>query len=60
MKNISELECNSFVCFTVDKVNGREPGKQQRKGVNRTRRKLFVVAANFNIFERFKIKRPPK
>ena len=64
MKNISEMECNSFVCFTVDKENGREPAKQQRKGVNRTRRSAFVVpflvAANFSIFERFKIKRPPK
>ena len=32
VKNISEIEWNSFVCFTVDKENGREPAKQQRKG----------------------------
>ena len=25
---------NIFVCFTVDKENGREPAKQQRKGKN--------------------------
>ena len=37
VKNISEMEWNSFVCFTVDKENGREPAKQQRKGINRTR-----------------------
>ena len=42
MKNISEMEWNSFVCFTVDKENGRERAKQQRKGKNRTRRKLFM------------------
>ena len=40
-KNISEIEWNSFVCFTVDKENGREPAKQQRKRKNRTRRKLL-------------------
>ena len=33
VKNISEMEWNSFVCFTVDKENGREPAKQQRKGI---------------------------
>ena len=32
VKNISEMERNIFVCFTVDKENGREPVKQQRKG----------------------------
>ena len=42
VKNISEMEWNSFVCFTVDKENGREPVKQQRKGTNRTRRKLLL------------------
>ena len=41
VKNISEIEGNSFVYFTVDKENGREPAKQQRKGKNRTRRKLL-------------------
>ena len=33
---------NSFVCFTVDKENCGEPAKQQRKGKNRTRRKLML------------------
>ena len=42
VKNISEMEWNSFVCFTVDKKNSREPAKQQRKGINRTRRKLLL------------------
>ena len=42
VKNISEVEWNSFVCFTVDKENGREPAKQQRKGKNRTSRKLLL------------------
>ena len=42
VKNISKMEWNSLVCFTVDTENGREPAKQQRKGINRTRRKLFV------------------
>ena len=36
------MEWNSFVCFTVDKENGREPAKQQWKGKNRTRRKLLL------------------
>ena len=27
VKNISQMEWNSFVCFTVDKENGREPAK---------------------------------
>ena len=42
MKNISEMEWNNFVSFSVDKENGREPAKQQRKGKNRTRRKLLM------------------
>ena len=42
VKNISEMEWNSFVCFTVDKENCGEPVKQQRKGKNRTRRKLML------------------
>ena len=36
VKNISEMEWNSFVCFTVDKENGRDPAKQHRKGINKT------------------------
>ena len=42
VKNISEMEWNSFVCFTVDKENCGEPAKQQRKGKNKTRRKLML------------------
>ena len=42
VKNISEMEWNSFVCFTVDKENGRKSAKQQRKGINRKRRKLLL------------------
>ena len=42
VKNFSEMEWNSFVCFTVDEKNGRESAKQQRKGKNRTRRKLLL------------------
>ena len=42
VKNISEMEWNSFVCFRVDKGNGREPVKQLRKGKNRMRRKLLL------------------
>ena len=42
VKNISEMEWNSFVCSTVDKENGREQAKQQRKGMNRTRRKILL------------------
>ena len=38
VKNISEMEWNCFVCFTVDKENRGEPVKQQRKGKNRTTR----------------------
>ena len=34
VKNISEMEWNSFVCFTVDEENCGEPAKQQRKGKN--------------------------
>ena len=36
VKNISEMEWNSFVSFTVHKENGREPAKHQRKEINRT------------------------
>ena len=42
VKNISEIEWNSFVSFIVDKENCGEPAKQQRKGENRTRRKLML------------------
>ena len=42
VKNILEMEWNSFVCFTVDKENCGEPAKQQRKRKNRTRLKLML------------------
>ena len=42
VKNISEMEWNSFVCFTVDKENCGELAKQLWKGKNRTRRKLML------------------
>ena len=42
VKNIPEMEWNSFICFTVDEENGRELAKQQRKGKNRMRRKLWL------------------
>ena len=57
VKNISEMEWNSSVCFTVDKENGREPAKQQRKGKNRTRRKLVVLFVGATLpFISFKLK----
>ena len=31
VKNISEMEWNSFVCFAVNKENGREPGNTTRE-----------------------------
>ena len=40
VKNISEMEWNSFVSLTVNKENCGEPAKHQRKGKNRTRRTL--------------------
>ena len=55
-KNISEMEWNSFVCFTVDKENGREPAKQQRKGKNRTRRKLLLCFLSELLCLSFKLK----
>ena len=56
VKNISEMEWNSFVCFTVDKENGREPVKQQRKGINRTRRKLLLCFLSWLLCLSFKLK----
>ena len=35
-----EIECNSFVHFTVHEENCRELAKQQQKGTNKTRCKL--------------------
>ena len=56
VKNISEMEWNSFVCFTVDKENGREPPKEQRKGKNRTRRKLLLCFLSELLCLSFKLK----
>ena len=59
VKNISEMEWNSFVCFTVDKENGREPAKQQRnqrKRKNRTRRKLLLCFLSELLCLSFKLK----
>ena len=56
LKNISEMEWNSFVCFTVDKENGREPVKQQQKGINRTRRKLLLCFLSKLLCLSFKLK----
>ena len=56
MKNIPEMEWNSFVCFTVDKENGREPAKQQWKGINRTRRKLLLCFLSELLCLSFKLK----
>ena len=55
-KKISEMEWNSFVCFTVDKENGRAPAKQQRKGTNRTRRKLLLCFLSELLWLSFKLK----
>ena len=57
VKNISEMEWNSFVCFTVDKENGREHAKQQRKGINRTRRKLLLCLLSELLCLLFKLER---
>ena len=56
VKNISGMEWNSFACFTVDKENGREPAKQQRKGINRTRRKLLLCFLSELLYLSFKLK----
>ena len=56
VENISEMEWNSFVCFTVDKENGRESAKQQRKGKNRTRRKLLLCFLSELLCLSFKLK----
>ena len=56
VKNISEMEWNSFVCFTVDKENGRQPAKQQRKEINRTRRKLLLCFLSELLCLSFKLK----
>ena len=56
VENISEMEWHSFVSFTVDKENGREPAKQQRKGENRTRRKLLLCFLSELLCLSFKLK----
>ena len=50
------MEWNSFVCFTVDKENGREPVKQQRKEINRTWRKLLLCFLSELLCLSFKFK----
>ena len=59
VKNISEMEWTSFVCFTVDKENGRQPAKQQRKGINRARRKLLMCFLSELLCLSFKLKLKP-
>ena len=56
VKSISEMERNIFVCFAVDKENGRKPAKQQRKGINRTRRKLSLCFLSELLCLSFKLK----
>ena len=56
VKNVSEMEWNSFVCFTVDKENTRELAKQQRKGKNRRRRKLLLCFLSELLCCSFKLK----
>ena len=51
-----KMERNSFVCFTVSKENGRKPTKQQRKGKNRTRRKLLLCFLSELLCLSFKLK----
>ena len=55
-KTFQKVEWNSFVCFTVDKENGREPAKQQRKEINRTRRKLLLCFLSELLCLSFKLK----
>ena len=56
VKNISEMEWNSFICFIVDKESGREPAKQQREGENRTRSKLLLCFLSELLCLSFKLK----
>ena len=56
VKNISEMEWNSFVYFTVDKENSKEPAKEQPKGKNRTRRKLLLCFLSGLLCLSFKLK----
>ena len=56
VKNISEMEWNSLVCFTVDEENGREPAKQQRKEKNIKRRKLLLCFLSELLCLSFKLK----
>ena len=56
VKNSSGMEWHRFICFTVDKENGREPAKQQQKGINRTRRKLLFRFLSELLCLSFKLK----
>ena len=55
VKNISEMEGNSIVCFTVDKENGRA-GETTAKGKNGTRRKLLLCFLSELLCLSFKLK----
>ena len=56
VKNIPEMEWNTFVCFTVDEKNGRELAKQERKEKNRTRSKLLLCFLSELLCLSFKLK----
>ena len=56
VKNIAEMEWNSFICFTVDKENSREPAKQQQEQKNRMRRRLFLCFLSELLCLSFKLK----
>ena len=53
-KTSRKLKGNSFVCFTVDEEDCREPAKQQRTGKNRTRRKLKFCFLSELLYPLFK------
>ena len=44
VKNVSEMEWNRFVCFTVNKENGREPAKKN-SGRGKTERDVSLCCA---------------
>ena len=50
MNNSSEIGGKKFVYFTVIEGNCLEPAKQQQKGKNRTRRKIFCTFNRVDCF----------
>ena len=54
-KTPRKLEWNSFLCFADDENNCRDPPKPQRKGENRTRRKLKLCYLNLYSNQPFSI-----